>query len=243
MSLLKLRNKPKRNGFDLSRKNAFTAKAGELLPVFHEHVLPGDNFRINLQSFTRTQPLQTAAFTRLREYYDFYFVPYRLLWRYAPQFFAMTSENQFAESVTGTQYFPSLLPHVTIEQLAGACYELKSSYNEFEYSVGDLATKLCNYLDLGLYDLDQSISLAGKSLNVNLLSLAAYQKIIFVIHNGSRIALCVITSITLMVMVLLTLLSCTLVMSLITSLLFVIVIILLIISKVFCRLRNMVIQL
>lgn len=83
MSLKSLRNKTSRNGFDLSSKRNFTAKAGELLPVKVWEVLPGDTFKIDLKSFTRTQPLNTAAFARMREYYDFYFVPYDLLWNKA----------------------------------------------------------------------------------------------------------------------------------------------------------------
>ena len=83
MSLKSLRNKTSRNGFDLSSKRNFTAKAGELLPVKTWEVLPGDTFRIDLKAFARTQPLNTAAFARMREYYDFYFVPYDLLWNKA----------------------------------------------------------------------------------------------------------------------------------------------------------------
>lgn len=83
MSLKSLRNKTSRNGFDLSFKKNFTAKAGELLPVMVKEVLPGDSFKIDLKSFTRTQPINTAAFARIREYYDFYFVPYDLLWNKA----------------------------------------------------------------------------------------------------------------------------------------------------------------
>lgn len=44
MSLKSLRNKTSRNGFDLSFKKNFTAKAGELLPVMVKEVLPGDSF-------------------------------------------------------------------------------------------------------------------------------------------------------------------------------------------------------
>ena len=80
MSLKSIRNKPSRNGFDLSFKKNFTAKAGELLPVMVKEVLPGDTFKINLKAFTRTQPVNTAAFARIREYYDFFYVPYDLLW-------------------------------------------------------------------------------------------------------------------------------------------------------------------
>lgn len=39
MSMVNVRNKPHRDGFDLSRKNAFTAKLGELLPVLTEDVI------------------------------------------------------------------------------------------------------------------------------------------------------------------------------------------------------------
>ena len=83
-ALKDVRNKPNRNGFDLSQKNSFTAKVGELLPVYHKIALPGDKFNFRVQHVTRTQPVNTAAFTRIREYFDFFFVPYRLLWRYFP---------------------------------------------------------------------------------------------------------------------------------------------------------------
>ena len=34
-----------------------------------------------MQYFTRTRPVQTAAYTRIREYFDFYAVPIDLLWK------------------------------------------------------------------------------------------------------------------------------------------------------------------
>jgi hypothetical protein len=80
-----VRNHPSRDGFDLSQKKLFTAKVGELLPVYWTHVIPGTKFRIKTQWFTRTMPVETSAFTRIREYYDWFFVPYRLLWKYAPE--------------------------------------------------------------------------------------------------------------------------------------------------------------
>ena len=83
MNMKQMRNNVSRNGFDLSFKKNFTAKAGELLPVMVKEVLPGDVFDINLSTFTRTQPINTAAFARMREYYDFFFVPYNLLWNKA----------------------------------------------------------------------------------------------------------------------------------------------------------------
>lgn len=73
-------NKVHRSTFDLSRRNLFTSKIGELLPVFCEEVIPGDDFKVNMQHFSRSMPVQTAAFTRLRENIQFFFVPYTSLY-------------------------------------------------------------------------------------------------------------------------------------------------------------------
>ena len=76
-----LQNHPHRSGFDIGAKNVFSAKCGELLPVFWDLGLPGCTYDIDLQYFTRTRPVQTAAYTRIREYFDFYAVPVDLLWK------------------------------------------------------------------------------------------------------------------------------------------------------------------
>lgn len=73
-------SKVHRSTFDLSRRNLFTSKIGELLPVFCEEVIPGDDFKVNMQHFSRSMPVQTAAFTRLRENVQFFFVPYTSLY-------------------------------------------------------------------------------------------------------------------------------------------------------------------
>jgi hypothetical protein len=82
MGLHGLKNKPSRNAFDVSARNLFTAKIGELLPCAVYEMNPGDSIRIDSSYFTRTAPLQTAAFTRLRENVQFFFVPYSQLWKY-----------------------------------------------------------------------------------------------------------------------------------------------------------------
>ena len=92
------KNKPHRNGFDLSRKNIYSISAGELLPVLTEEMLPGDSFTIDLQSFTRSQPMNTAAFARMRQYYDFFFVPYHLLWSRFPNFITDVPNNQISKT-------------------------------------------------------------------------------------------------------------------------------------------------
>lgn len=82
MGFHSIKNKPHFNTFNLDRRNLFTAKIGQLLPIFCEEVLPGDEIKINMQHFSRSMPVQTAAFTRLKENIQFFFVPYTALWSF-----------------------------------------------------------------------------------------------------------------------------------------------------------------
>ncbi|QRV61775.1 major capsid protein [Microvirus sp.] len=82
MGFHSIKNKTHFNTFNLDRRNLFTAKIGQLLPIFCEEVIPGDEIKINMQHFSRSMPVQTAAFTRLKENIQFFFVPYTALWSF-----------------------------------------------------------------------------------------------------------------------------------------------------------------
>lgn len=96
-----------RNAFDLSFTSKFTASVGMLLPCFCKEVNPNEHFRINPEMFLRTVPLNSAAYVRLKQYCEFYFVPTRLLWRSFPQFIAGTS-NQFSTAISDGSKFSSV---------------------------------------------------------------------------------------------------------------------------------------
>ena len=119
MSQVDLKQKPSYNGFDLSYKHATSAKAGEILPIFVKEVMPGDKFTIKPQHFTRTQPVETAAYTRIREYVDFYYVPYNLLWDKFNTFYTKMDKNsQVASSIISQQLVNSKSPYFTSSQVA-----------------------------------------------------------------------------------------------------------------------------
>lgn len=82
MGLHGLKNKTSKNSFDLSHRNLFTAKVGELIPCSVFELNPGDTINLDTSYFTRTAPLDSAAYTRLRENVQFFFVPYSQLWKY-----------------------------------------------------------------------------------------------------------------------------------------------------------------
>lgn len=187
MSLTALKNSVKRNGFDLSFKNAFTAKVGELLPIMCKEVYPGDKFNIRGQAFTRTQPVNSAAYSRLREYYDFYFVPYRLLWNMAPTFFTNMPDPHHAASPTVSVSLDQRHPWFTfsdIMEYLGNLDSLSGTYekykkNFFGFSRLDLSVKLLNYLNYGFGKDYASVKVPGDADNIVLspFPLLAYQKI------------------------------------------------------------------
>lgn len=103
-----------RSSFDLSSKKLFTAKVGEILPCYWQIAIPGTKYRISSDWFTRTVPVNTAAYTRIKEYYDFYAVPLRLISRALPQAFTqMTDYMTSAASSTENTSALTSVPNVT----------------------------------------------------------------------------------------------------------------------------------
>ena len=103
-----------RSSFDLSSKKLFTAKVGEILPCYWQIAIPGTKYRISSDWFTRTVPVNTAAYTRIKEYYDFYAVPLRLISRALPQAFTQMTDymTSAASSIANTSPLTSV-PCVT----------------------------------------------------------------------------------------------------------------------------------
>lgn len=188
-----VRNHPHRSGFDLSRRICFTSKAGELLPVYYKLVYPGDKFNIRHQLFTRTQPVNTAAYTRIREYLDWYFVPLRLINKNLPQALMNMQDNPVQASGIATNkvvtndipYAPlKAAPGVTsLNALLRGMYgtgsaESPSVLNFFGFNTASLAAKLLMMLRYGNFiSNDTDVSIYGRSYGLSTdlgFSLVAY---------------------------------------------------------------------
>lgn len=165
-SLKDIRNHPRRSAFDLSSKVAFSAKSGELLPIKWYFTMPGDKFTLKRQHFTRTQPVNTSAYTRIREYYDWFWVPLHLLWRNAPEVISQMQSNvQHAGSQTSALTLGNYLPTITVSQLEVICGRMAGKKNYFGYDRSDLAYKLLQYLRVG--NVGRSSSNYGTSVPVS----------------------------------------------------------------------------
>lgn len=195
MSLFNLkdvRNHPRRSAFDLSSKVAFSAKSGELLPVKWYFTMPGDKFTLKRQHFTRTQPVNTSAYTRIREYFDWFWVPLHLLWRNAPEVISQMQSNvQHSGSQTSTLALGNYLPTITNTQLSAVCSSrLKGKINYFGYDRADLAYKLMQYLRVGNTNNEKTVNFGTSvspsngtysqvnrfNLNISVFPFLAYKK-------------------------------------------------------------------
>lgn len=157
-----VRNHPHRSGFDLSRRICFTSKAGELLPVYYKLVYPGDKFQIRHQLFTRTQPVNTAAYTRIREYLDWYFVPLRLINKNLPQALMNMQDNPVqASGINANKIITNDIPYfilsgstVSLDNLLSVMYGSNKDgssaiLNFFGFNTASLSSKLLMMLRYG----------------------------------------------------------------------------------------------
>lgn len=204
---LDVSNKVSRNGFDLSHGVKFTAKAGELLPVLNFGLIPGDSVRIHLDHFTRTAPVNTAAFTQIREYFDFFWVPYRVLWKNAPQVLTQNTKNpQIASSATSNRIIGQDMPKMNFALVynqpndnswsvgEGYIRKLSKYKNEFNFNRGALAIKLLNHLGYcyvpeslaSLYEADEGEHGLAMRPMVSILPLLAYNKIYYDFYRNTQ---------------------------------------------------------
>lgn len=168
-----------RNAFDLSFTSKFTASVGMLLPCFCKEVNPNEHFRINPTMFLRTVPLNSAAYVRLKQYCEFYFVPTRLLWRSFPQFIAGTS-NQYSQRIYDGSKFSSV-PSVSFGKLL-SFIDTVTDLDACGYGYKSGAVRLLDLLGYGVNvaNVDSLIAQNATkpfSFNVSPFRFLAYQKI------------------------------------------------------------------
>lgn len=128
-----IKNQVSRNAFDLSYRHMFTAQIGELLPIFVQWCNPNETFKLGYNGFSRTQPLQTAAFTRLKENVQYYFVPFQSLWKYFEQQVNNMTTGQSGENISTIassfsedSKITTSMPYINYSKLTDYVFELLS---------------------------------------------------------------------------------------------------------------------
>ena len=178
--LSNLQNNVHRSGFDLSQRKEFSAKVGELLPIYWNLALPSEKYRFKPSYFTRTQPLQTSAYTRIREYFDIFEVPLNLLWKSSLSALTQMGQKNPIEALSLKQNLlvNTGLPSLSLGNLSDMLLYMNGNnhfnnfgvdtqetggfvpvgptnyygVNQFGFSRGSLGFKLLSYLGYGSVD-------------------------------------------------------------------------------------------
>lgn len=82
-------SRPRMSAFDLSHEKKLSLKMGNLYPMFHEEIIPGDQFSVKSEVLMRMAPMIAPIMHKVDVYVHYFFVPNRIIW------------NQWEEFITG----------------------------------------------------------------------------------------------------------------------------------------------
>lgn len=88
-------------GHDMSKIVKFSSTVGQLLPLYYDHLLPGDKVKFNVDMFTQMADVVSPAMLNLTEQIDWFFVPYSQLYQFA-------NDNMFSIDDSASAYRPHL---------------------------------------------------------------------------------------------------------------------------------------
>lgn len=166
-----------RNAFDLSHSDVFSIAPGMLLPIHVSEVNPNEHFVISPANYVRTMPLNSAAFTRLKQHIEFYFVPMRTLCRQFNQFIVGTDYK--ISSISSLNEYKSVIPTFDLVTLAKSWYS-NNALNSFGLPFKNDLTRLYDMLGYGINSVNISkFKDVTSTFNINPFRLLAYQKVYF----------------------------------------------------------------
>ena len=127
-------------GHDMSKIVKFSSTVGQLLPIYYDHLLPGDKVKFNVDMFTQMTDVVSPAMLQLEEQIDWFFVPYKQLYQFA-------NDNMFSIDDSASAYRPqlgepSVFPMILDEQI----FHLES-YATVDPEENGLIGDLINYGD------------------------------------------------------------------------------------------------
>ena len=79
--------------FDLSCRHIGTTNFGELKPIYCESVIPSDRFTLDVQSFTRLDPMPAPSMAEMFVHTRAFFVPFNTIFRGFSEFIANTQNT------------------------------------------------------------------------------------------------------------------------------------------------------
>lgn len=177
-------NQKQKNWFDMSHHAIFSDSIGLLSPVMTMETIPGEKYKISIDSFCRSQAVNTSSFMRIKENYDVFFIPYHQLYSYADQFFSQVSNYNSSVLASNMQsVVPQRLPLFSprVFSQGGALWEKFNTddTDDLGYNLINGTSRLFNQLDYGIFQEAQSLpqDLVNDTFSRSPFRFAAYQKV------------------------------------------------------------------
>ena len=128
-----------RTGHNLSHDFGFTCAPAHLLPVFHDFVNAGETVTLGFDFNLRTQPLDSAAMSKLKTHTEYFFVPMQLLYQgFSDWYYGIREEFSSRFSVNG-ELANFTLPTLDLKKVMKHIYD-QAAYTY--WSSGNLRVQL-----------------------------------------------------------------------------------------------------
>lgn len=119
----------KANKFDLSSRHIGTTNFGELKPIYCESVIPSDRFSLDVQSFTRLDPMPAPSMAEMFVHTRCFFVPFNTIFHGFSEFINKT-QNVNSVATLSSFKVPYMLETTVIHAFLDASLAKRAQDNE-----------------------------------------------------------------------------------------------------------------
>ena len=112
--------------FPMTQEIDFSSVAGTLTPIFCDFLAPGEKISGHAEMFTRTAELQTAAFAKIDEYIEYFFVPAMKLNQVFGEWFFDIDDRPTTLRPAQLPERANVLPNITFSRLKSYMNSVKN---------------------------------------------------------------------------------------------------------------------
>lgn len=147
--------------FKMDQHLEFSSTVAQLLPVYYDVLSPGDKVHASAYMKTRTMPLESAAFARINEHLEWFFVPLHQLYKpfgafyYGIQDLDSSMYEQLQGYIQGGQqpayndkrvWMSSRFPYIKYERFLHLCQNFRNSLVDRTLMNEQVWTQMCRLM-------------------------------------------------------------------------------------------------
>ena len=179
------------NRFDLSNREILSAPFGMLVPCAYRHLVGGSKIRIELEHQLRCNMLNAPAFSRIRQHFDYFFVPYSQIWKRYDNLKTQQSNLNSALFSQQNKTIPTGIPYFTGQDIHEILYDYENEspddINGYNSALGTRRLlDLLGYGNIPLSGIWHDVPYLNDQIRLNPFALCAYQKIYYDYYRNDK---------------------------------------------------------